>query len=303
MRLERSVMAKTMQQLSEALVAAVKAAAPSLVRVEARRRYPLSGTVWSSDIVVTTSRAIEREEGIRLGLDGGETVSASLVGRDPGTDLAVLRAEGASFQAPSWQDEDLQVGSLVLVLGRPGTSVRASLGMVSAVGEAWRTGAGSRIDRFIEVDARPFPGFSGGPLVSASGAILGINSAALLRGMPVTIPTTTVRRVVEAILEHGRVRRGYLGIGVQPVRLPESIKAELGQETGLLVVSVQPGAAAEAAGLHLGDVLVTLAGEAMRHVDDLQAQLADDRVGETVSARVLRGGELKDIDLHVGEAS
>jgi serine protease DegQ len=292
---------ETFQQLSASLASAVKDISPSLARVEARRRYPLTGTVWSDEVIVTTSRAVEREEGIAVGLEDGGTIPAALVGRDPGTDLAVLRVEGASLQVPSWQDEEVSVGSLVLMLGRPDGDVQASLGIVSRLGEAWRTAAGSRVNRLVQVDARPFPGFSGGPLLSATGAILGVNSSALLRKTPVTVPFATVKRVVEAILLHGRVRRGYLGVGAQPVRLPETTKSTLEQETGLLIVSVQPNSAAEEAGLVLGDTLIALDGQPLRHIDDLQGHLADDRVGEHLRVRVLRGGELQDVTLLIRE--
>jgi S1-C subfamily serine protease len=300
-------MMEPMKQLSEALVATVHAFAPSTVRVEGRRRYPLSGTVWSDGVIVTTNRAVAREEGIRVGLPDGETIPASLVGRDPGTDLAVLRVEGtlpgALLQVPSWQDEEMPVGSLVLLLGRPGEGVQASYGIVSRQSGAWRTATGSRVDRFIQVDARTFPGFSGGPLLSTVGTVVGVNTAALLRGVPVTVPTATVMRVVEAILAHGRVRRGYLGIGVQPVRLPVGIRDETRQETGLLVTMVQPDGAAWRAGLLLGDVLVALDGQLLRNIDDLQAYLADDRIGEQLSARVLRGGQLQDLTVRIEESS
>jgi S1-C subfamily serine protease len=291
----------TAPELSQGFVGALETAGASIVRVAARRRYALSGVAWSDEIIVTTSRAVEREDGIKVGLAGGEEVRASLVGRDPSTDLAVLRLDGAQLTPAAWSDgndlKDLKVGQLVLRAGRPGKDIRATAGILSVIEGPWRTALGGRIDGLLQSDAATFPGFSGGALLSLSGEILGVNSAALSRGFAVTLPAATVRRVVEMLLAHGRVRRGYLGIGIQPVRLPEG----LDQETGLLVVSVEKGGAAEAAGLVLGDTLLSLEDKPLRHFGDLQAQLGEDGIGKSMAARVLRGGTVIELALTVGE--
>jgi S1-C subfamily serine protease len=222
------------------------------------------------------------------------------VGQDPTTDLAVLRVEGASLTAPTWHDGDLRVGQLALALARPDGRVQATLGLVSALGESWRTGAGGEIDRYLQTDVLMYPGFSGGPLLVGN-ALAGINSSALLRGASVTIPVNTVRRVVEALVSHGRVRRGYLGISTQTVRLPADLAESVGQETALLLVSVEPESPAGAAGLMMGDTLVSLDGQPVRHHDDLIALLSGDRVGRKVPAQIVRGGERRDLNVTVGE--
>ncbi|MCH8339159.1 MAG: PDZ domain-containing protein, partial [Chloroflexi bacterium] len=196
--------------------------------------------------------------------------------------------------------DDLSVGHLVLALGRPGRTVQATLGITSALGTSWRTAAGGSIDRYLQTDVVMYPGFSGGPLVDAKGKVLGLNTSAL-RGVSLTIPSLTVDRVVESILSHGRVQRGYLGVGVQPVNLPEALAEELGQETGLILISVEPDTPAEAGGLTLGDTLLSVHGEPVRRLDDLLSMLSADLVGEEVVVRILRGGDVRELKVTVGE--
>jgi len=292
-----------LSDLSSALAGAVVTAGPGVVRVSARRRLPATGVAWSADgLVVTSHHVVERDEDITVGLDGGATVGASLVGRDPTTDLAVLRLDGAALSPLPWAEPDaLGVGHLVLALGRPGDSVLATLGIIGALGGAWRTPGGGEVDRYVQTDVTMYPGFSGGPLVDASGRILGLNTSALLRGTSLAVPAPTVRRVVEAILTHGRVRRGYLGVGAQPVRLAPSLARTAGQETGLLVLSVEPDSPAERGGLYVGDTIVTLDGEPVGDLDALLARLGGDRVGRSVPVRVARGGDVHAVEVTIGE--
>jgi S1-C subfamily serine protease len=296
-------MTEVLRNLSDDLAATVETAGSGVVRVEARRRLPASGIVWSSDgVVVTAHHVVERDENISVGTAGGETVAAALVGRDPTTDLAVLRVEGADLTPPTWAEpEGLSVGHLVLGLGRPGRTVQATLGIVSALGEGWRTPAGGRVEPYLQTDLVMYPGFSGGPLVDVAGGVLGLNTSALLRGISLSVPTPTVRQVVETLLAHGRVRRGYLGVGAQPVRLPADLAEGVGQETGLLLVSVEPGAPADGAGLTLGDTIVALDGQPVRHMDELLALLGGDRVGASVPVGIVRGGQTQEMTVTIGE--
>jgi len=298
-------MAEVLQQLSEALAATVEAVSPSIVRVEARRRFPATGMVWARDgIIVTAHHVLERDDNIRLGLHGGETITATLVGRDPTTDLAVLRTTTQELVPPVWAEPDgasLRLGHLALALGRPGRSVRATLGIVSARGESWRTPAGGRIDHYIQTDIVMYPGFSGGPLVNATGQVVGLNSSALLRELSLTVPIATMRRVVEALLVHGKIRRGYLGVSTQAVRMPAALQESLQQETGLLVMTVEPNSPAEQDGLLLGDVLVAIEDTPVRHPDDLLTCLSADRIHTAVRVRLVRGGELQERSIVVGE--
>jgi S1-C subfamily serine protease len=292
-----------LSDLSQNLAAAVQAAGEALVRVEARPRFAASGIVWSADgVIVTANHVVEEEENITVGLPNGKTVPSKLVGRDPTTDIAVLRAQTTSLTPRSVAPPDtLQVGSLVLALGRPEKSAMATLGILSAIGESWRTPAGGRIDRYLQTDVIMYPGFSGGPLADANGQIVGLNTSALLRGISVTVPMATLRLVVETLLTKGRISRGYLGIGAQPVRLPAALAKQLNQETGLLLASVEPSGPGDKAGLLLGDVIVTVAKEPVRHLDDLLSALAGDRVGTTVAVQIVRGGQLLLVQATVGE--
>ncbi|MCS7071155.1 MAG: S1C family serine protease, partial [Anaerolinea sp.] len=173
--------------------------------------------------------------------------------------------------------------------------------IVSALDEAYRTMAGGTIDHYIQADLVMYPGFSGGPLVNAEGKFIGINSSALARGVSLTIPAVTLRRVVEMLLAHGRVRRGYLGVSAQAVRLPPAAAAAVGQETGLLLIGVEADSPAERGGLMLGDVLVSLAGDRVRHMDDLMAALSGDRIGKAIPVRVLRGGVVQELNVTIDE--
>jgi S1-C subfamily serine protease len=304
-------MAEVLRDLSDALAATVEIAGSSTVRVEARRRLPASGIVWSSDgVIVTAHHVIERDENISIGLpdaSGSQSVPGTLVGRDPTTDLAVLRVASSNVQAsslapPTWAEpESLKVGHLVLALGRPGQTTQATLGIVSALGERWRTPAGGQVEAYLQTDLVMYPGFSGGPLVDASGRVLGLNSSALLRGISIAVPAPTLRQVVETLLAHGHVRRGYLGVGAQAVRLPEALKGHVGQETGLLLISVEADGPAGRGGLLLGDTIVALEDQPVRHMDDLLALLSSDRVGTTVPVRIVRGGQVQEVTITIGE--
>jgi S1-C subfamily serine protease len=169
------------------------------------------------------------------------------------------------------------------------------------LGEAWRTPGGGEVDRYLQTDVVMYPGFSGGPLVGSGAQVLGLNTSGLLRGISLAVPSSTVQRVVEALLTHGRVRRGYLGIGAQPVRLPEATAKELDQETGVLLMSVETGGPAAQGGLMLGDTIVAMDGQPVRHMEDLLALLTGDRVGKSMSVRLLRGGRLEERPVVMGE--
>ncbi len=294
-------MAERLEQFSDALAETVAAAAKSVLRVEGRARLAASGIAFSSDgAILTAHHVLEQDEGILVGVDKGEKIAAKLVGRDPATDLALLKTEG-KLPAVSWANSTApRVGHLVLALGRPGATIRATLGIVSAVGESWRTSMGGFIDRYLQSDVVMYPGFSGGPLVSADGRFIGLNTSALFPGASLTIPAATIQRVAKELLAHGQVRRGYLGITTQTVRLPGQVADRLGQPTGLLIVSVESKSPAESAGLMLGDTLLAMGDHPLRHVDDLVAELGGDRIDQEVSISVLRSGETRTIRVTVG---
>jgi len=296
-------MGASFMELSEELAAAVESAAPGVVRVEGRRRSASSGVAWSQDgVVVASHHAVDAEEGVPIGLHDGRTASARVVGRDPGTDLAVLRAEATGLAVPRWDEARApRVGHLVVGLSRPGRSARARLGILSAVAGEWRTPAGGRLESYLETDIDPHPGFSGGLLLGADGKALGVTTAGLVRGAGMAVSAGSLRRVVEALLTRGRVRRGWLGIGTQPVALGADLRARLGQATALLVLSVQPESPAARAGLLLGDVLLRAGEERLTGPAALLPALDEDRVGRELALRILRAGEERDLAIVVGE--
>lgn len=273
-------------ELSNSLAAAVTAASPGIVTVDGRRRLGSTGIVWSPDgVIVTASHALHSDEGIEV--DGAP---AALAGRDPSTDVAVLRVEKKGLTPIEFVENDgLQVGHLVLAAGRPGRSVRAALGIISALGGEWRTADGARIERYIDVDGSLPPGFSGGPLLDAAGRAIGMNTSRLQRGGG-TIPAATLRRIVGAILEHGSARRPLLGVGVYPV------------EGGLLVMSVKPGSAAAAAGVLVGDILTSVGERTLRRPVDLYEALRDEAIGAEIAVNIVRGGETKELRVTIGAA-
>lgn len=291
-------MPELVEQLSESLAGVVERTAPSVLRVEGRRHRPASGVAWSEDVVVTAHHALEWDD-VSVGLPEGKADQASLVGRDPGTDLAVLRVPGARLSPALWTDLDgLKVGHLVVAVSRPGRTAQARLGLVAAVADAWRTPSGGKVDRYLQMDLALHAGFSGSALVDVAGRVRGLNTAGLLRGTATAMPTSTVRRVVESLLAHGQMRRGYLGIGAQPVRLPGGVEG--GQAAALLISSVQADSPASRAGLMLGDVLMALDGHPLAHPADLLPLLDEDRIGATSRARILRGGEVREVDVVIG---
>lgn len=297
-------MSETLQALSNAFASVVKSAGASVVRVEARRRMPATGIIYSADgVIVTSHHVVERDDNITIALPDGSTVSATLVGRDPSTDLAVLRANAAGWQAANWQPlSEVAVGHLVLALGRPGQTVMATQGIVSALGEnEWRTPMGGRVERYLQTDVLMYPGFSGGPLVAADGRFVGMNTSALMQGVSLTIPAATIKRVADTLLSHGKMRQGYLGVGAQPIRLSDNIKEKAGQETGLLIVSAEAGGPADKGGLLIGDILIAADDHALKMMDDLLAFIGGDRAGQTAAFKIVRGGEVQTLHITIGE--
>lgn len=292
--------AGTWMELSEALVAAVKRSAGAVVRVDGRRRGSSSGIAWSPDgTVITASHGLEAEDEVQVGLPSGETVAAEVVGRDPSTDLAVLRGK-ATISPPEWTDAQLEVGQLLLSLSRPGRGPKASLGLVSRLGDAWRTPWGGKVDRYVELDLGLHPGFSGGLLVDMAGRAIGLATAGLARGTPLAVPAATLKRVAKAILAHGGVRRGYLGVASVPVRVPAALAQSAGQASALLVTEVEPDSPAARAGITVGDLILSLDGTALGHMGDLLPLLEEERIGEQAHARVARGGAVHDVQLTIG---
>jgi S1-C subfamily serine protease len=303
-------MSDTIQQsvlgrLSNDLAEAVERAGAATVTVNARKRMPATGIIWSADgLIVTANHVVERDDEITVGLADGRTVEAKLIGRDPGTDLALLKIEASDLTSAPRTDAEVKPGHLVLAIGRPGPSgPMASFGVISVVGGPWRRRRGGAIEGFIRADVAMLPGFSGGPLVSAEGQIIGLNSSHLGRGGGMTIPATAIDGIIQSLQTHGKVRRGFLGIGAQAVTIPATLAKNAGvdQEQGLVIVGVEPEGPGERDGLYLGDVIIAVNGNPVTTVEGLQDSLSGDLVGQPAEISVLRGGALQRLQVTVGE--
>ena len=280
--------------LSNELAAAVERTGQSVVAVHARPRFPSSGVFWRPGVVVTAEHTIRREEEITVTLPDGSNTPATLAGSDAGTDVAVLRVEATD--TPTLRIGAVPVpGNLVLSIGRsPDSGVNATMGIISAVSGSWRTWRGGRLDNYIRLDLTLYPGSSGGVAVNTGGEAIGIATSNLSRIAGVAIPAATIDRVVDEILARGRVARGYLGVGLQPVELPDHHK-------GLIVLSVEPQGPAGKAGVLIGDILIALDGKPVPDTDDIQSVLEARGVGQSVEAEVLRGGASKKVAITIGE--
>jgi S1-C subfamily serine protease len=285
-----------LRALSDELAAAVAQAGRAMLAVHARPRLPSTGVHWRSGLVVTANHTVHADEGITVTRPDGRAVPATLVGRDPARDLADFRIDGTDVPVAEIGDANaVRVGHMVLALG---AGPRASWGVVSAIGAQARHADGD----LFSLDLTLYAGFSGGPLVDADGRVVGVNTSGMSRQMQLAVPSSVVGRTVDALVSHGRIPQGYLGVGTQPVRVPEAMRQQLGldQELALIVVDVQAGSPA-AAGLVIGDLILALDGHAIADPIELRRLLRAERIGQRITARVVRGGQARDVELTVGE--
>lgn len=286
-------------EISRAQAEAVSRAASFTVRVDARRNYAVSGIAFDERHVLTLDHTVERDEEVRITLPDGATSTASVRGRDPRSNLALLSLEAALPVAARLAVEPARLGHLVFVVGRPDDEAEAVMGMVSAVGGPLRLHGGAQVEAFLATDALRVPGFSGGPVVDASGDLLGITMNSVREARSFAIGAAHAWRIAGLLREGGSIRRGYLGIRSQPAPLPDAVRAELGREqlTGLLVVGVESGGAAEAAGLLVGDLVVGFQGKPIRGHEDLVEALGPEVVDRQVGLEIVRGGRLQRVEV------
>ena len=296
-------MPSTLVEFSHELANTVEKAGQSVISVLEGGRAGVSGTVWREGIGVTVEHTIQGLEEVTVILPSGKETKASVTGRDPGTDIALLKLPTDTPAAALADDSSARSGEIVLSVGRRGTEgLAATYGLISAIGGPWRTSSGGRVDRWFRLDLNPFPGFSGGPIINAGCEVLGIATSGPGRSAAV-VPAATVNRVVDQLLKHGRTVRGYIGIGIQTVAFPEDAWQKLGIDgsRGLLIIAVAPGSAATEAGLMLGDVIVAIDGKTLRSGASLQSILDGENVGKSVPLDVIRGGQLVKVTVTVRE--
>ena len=271
-----------------------------------RSRISASGIHWRPGVIVTAEEAIRRAEDFTVTLDDGRTISATLAGRDASTDIAVLKLPDVELPVASIGEvTSLKVGHLVLAVGRSEESgVNASSGTVSALSGSWRSSYGGLIDQFIRLDLNLYPNLEGGSLVDATGRVVGMTVSGPRRSV-LAIPATTINRVVDQLLQKGRIARVYLGLGMQPVRLPETLKSSLNLSSsgGVIVVNVEPNGPADQAGMLIGDVLIAINGTFVSDTGQVQTILGTQSVGQSLNVQIVRGGTLMEVAIAPGERS
>ena len=299
-----------LSEFSSQLADLVQRAGRYTVTVAARPRQPATGILWnagSETIVLTADHVVEREDDIKVTLGDGTAITAQIIGRDPSTDVIALRLPGLQLGpsvAAAPVSEQLAAGNLVLAIGRPTSDgLRVSFGAVSSVEGPRRSWQGGEIEGVIYPDVTLYPGFSGGPLVDLAGNVVGMDSSHLTRQNSSAIPAATLKRVATTLLTHGKVRRGYLGIGTQQIPLPAAMAQQAGtsQSTALLIVSVESGSPADKAGILIGDLLVAIDGQPVTDVEALRVRLGADRLGQPVTLKLLRGGAPVEVSVTLGE--
>jgi S1-C subfamily serine protease len=290
--------------ISNALAETTAKVGAYTVAVHAEARGSASGVVWKPGVIVTAEHALQRDENIQVTLANGRVVNATLVGRDASTDLAVLRCAEAQTAARVGDTDTLQVGHLTLTVGQTRASGPvAALGFVSLVVKERRMWGGLTLSPYVRLDVALQRISAGGVVVDGNGRVVGVATPKFSRGGALLLPVATVNRVVDALLEKGRIARGYLGVGLQPIRLPENLRESLRRQASraAMVLEVEPEGPAHKAGVVIGDILVGLNGKPVTRLEDVQAHLHGENIGKAVRAEFLRGGEPREVDIVVAE--
>jgi S1-C subfamily serine protease len=294
-------MTEILSTFSNAMADVVASAAPAVVQVQGRRR-PASGLVYADNIVVTMARALGREDGLHVRRHDGQTLDAEVVGWDPTTGLALLRANGLETRPLTPGATEARVGHLALAIARSwSNAVTATAGIVSVIGGPLATGRRRAIDHVLRTTAPMHDGFAGGAFIDTSGALLGVTTAAAIRGLGVVIPASIAWQTAATLLEHGGLKRGYLGVSGQTATLAAHQRDAIGRDEALVVVGVPTGSPAAAAGVLVGDVLFELDGHAIGSPEHLLDLLAGDHAGRKASLRLLRGATVMDVGVTIGE--
>jgi len=291
-------------ELSNALAQATDRAAASVVAIHTEARGSSSGVIWRDGVIVTAEHALRRDEEIHATLPDGRVVPATLAGRDPSTDLAVLKCEAGNRLIERGEASTIKPGSITLVVGRTRASGPvAALGVVSLVVAERRTWTGSSLVPYIRLDVGLQPTAVGGAVVDVYGKVVGIASPRFARFGAIAIPAATVDRVAETLLKKGRIPRGYLGVALQPVRLPDQLRKSLqhNEKTAAIILEVEADGPAHKAGIVIGDILVSLAGQPISRPENVQPHLQAENIGKSLSAKIVRGGAVRDVSISVGE--
>lgn len=298
----------TLETLSQDFSNIIASTNRSVVSIRGKRSAG-TGIHWKQGIIVTSCEALHQDDSLKIGLPDGQIMDAEVLGSDPTTDVALLSLpEAVALPVAVLGDaQTLALGQLVSTVGYSASRDRrvnqfASLGMVSQVGEAWRSQRGGQIDRYIVVSLDLYRGSAGCPLINAGGQTVGFNTFGPRRKV-LTIPASTINAAVEQLQQRGKISRGYLGLGMQVIPLPQNVQAQhdIDQQVGIMVVSVEPSSAADGAGMALGDVMIAFDDEALESLRQVQALLGPQSVGRSLEIKLLRGGELRTMTVVVGD--
>lgn len=294
----------SLHAFSQELAELVEGSARYTATVYGRRRLPATGIVWSGDLIVSASHVVERDDEIEIAVTAGERRQATVAGRDAASDLVLLRVEGDGLSPAPRAERAARPGNLGIAIGRAGAGApNVSIGVINAVDYAVRISQSRVLEPVLQSGIVMLPGFSGGPLLNAAGEVLGINSSHIGRGASLTLTVEAITPIVEQLATHGKLRRGYLGIGAQAVGLSASqVKdAALSQEVGLVILSIDEGGPAQSAGLLIGDIVIAVGGASVASVDDLVEHLPGETIGSQTPVTIVRGSERQDVSVTVGE--
>jgi S1-C subfamily serine protease len=298
-------MATELQNLSNELAGAVERTAAGVVAVHARPRINSSGIVWRQNLILTSSEGVRFEEGIKIVFADGRRAEARLRGSDPGTDLALLETDTGNIQPFEFASDDhLKTGQLVLAVGRTAaTGPIASFGIISGVSGEWKSWRSGKLDPFVRLDLSVYPTSSGGAAVDSSGGLIGLVSTGLSRTSVLAVTRRTVDRVAQKLLDHGYVGRGFLGVALQPVALPQALKEKLklDQDTAIMLLGIEPNGPAASAGLIMGDILLQAGSSVISDAETLATLLDHATIGESLNFRVLRAGTVQEVKVRIGE--
>jgi S1-C subfamily serine protease len=292
-----------LQGYSAAISGLVEKAGAHVAAIKSAAYRVASGVIFRPDLIAVNNHLLKREGKIPVHLSAGDTVEANILGRDPALDVAILQVPGAQWpNPPTEEDSALRAGALAVVVGRTlDVGLSASVGILGAVGGPRRSWRGGELERFLRLDVNLYPSQAGAAVVSAAGRFVGMATAAILRHSALAVPMGTLNNVANELLTNGGIRQGYLGVGLQPVSMPEHLqsKSPLAGETGLMIVSIEPGTSAEKAGLQLGDILLAAGSTTLTQVESLMSALRYPLLDKPLLFTILRAGEVTSVEIEI----
>jgi S1-C subfamily serine protease len=290
-----------MEKLSTELFEIVERTSQSIVLVQGRR-VPCSGIVWQKKLVVSADHSLPRTEELQIKTSTGEGISGTVVGRDPSIDIAVIKLSAELQPLENSPDEKLRAGQICTTMGRAnGGRLLAMLTIISGVDDHYRNWRSGILDQFIRLNVTPFPGFSGSALLLPNGKIAGMNTSVFSRHFGLTVPASNIERLVQRLLTKGSIGKPYLGVMMQPIRLPGQLQQLSGTRFGLILIGTENASPAEEAGLLIGDILVRFDEKTVNSIEDVHNSLTEESIGKNVKVSVIRGGKIQDMQVKVGE--